>query len=884
MSTRRRRPITQPPHSSGRHLKGLRSLIIDPSQIPSAVDYAWEDQSRWLDAPYFTAGLHDDIHIPSVSTDYTTIDRGNSSPRLLRMSCYSIPASATLAITSSVPIGFIFQPFADQGSGEESVPEVSYQDEAPPRCQKCLGYINPWVTWTASGQIWICNLCNERNEGDKITRFPVMTLTPTFVVPAALFSPLDRLGRRADSSKRPELNRGTVDFLVTSESKYHATQPLPRLLPSFVSSPGTPLKSIEEHDMRAPVPMSTLFVIDVSFMASSSGIVRSICDSIRYALYGAPPNEVSTSAGTAVADPAMRVGFLTFDSTLHYWTLPSDRSLNPSMCIVSDIDDVFVPLREGIFADPVEARRHSFRSTIEALLDLIPNTFEVYSSPHVAAGAAIRGGLAALSRIGGQILLFQSSLCSYGPGLLVPRGESELAGTAKEHTLFVPQDPSWSDLAEECAESGVGINAWVFPESFVDVATVGALTSTTGGELFFHPRYNITRDEQVLKSELARILSRATGYNCSIRVRCSDGLHVSQYLSLISQPTNETAAPGIIGADTSISGLITHNGHGSGPSGDLDDREDVYVQAAILYTSVSGQRKVRVCNMRLGRPSRMVGNVFRGADMDAGVTLLLKEAALLTPSRTLAEIRASVTQKLVDLLTAYRKYCAAAVQTDKLILPESYKLLPVLGNAMLKTKALKGGFVSSDVRSSTHHHILSEGVTPTISRLYPRIISVHNLPQKVGIPDPGTGRLTLAYRTPASYAYLEADGAYLLDNGEVTILWLGNSVSPQILLDLFGVEDWDTLGPSLSHLPRSQTLLSVQVRNLIAHEETRRGGRVVPFVIARQNLDAAELEFGNMLVEDANNDGLSYADYMCHVHNMIVERLTKPTGWGLFSD
>lgn len=51
---------------------------------------------------------------------------------------------------------------------------------------------------------------------------------------------------------------------------------------------------------------------------------------------------------------------------------------------------------------------------------------------------------------------------------------------------------------------------------------------------------------------------------------------------------------------------------------------------------------------------------------------------------------------------------------------------------------------------------------PIMSRLYPRIIPVHNLPQAVGIPDPITGRLTLAYFTPASYVYLEADGAYVL--------------------------------------------------------------------------------------------------------------------------
>jgi hypothetical protein len=62
------------------------------------------------------------------------------------------------------------------------------------------------------------------------------------------------------------------------------------------------------------------------------------------------------------------------------------------------------------------------------------------------------------------------------------------------------------------------------------------------------------------------------------------------------------------------------------------------------------------------------------------------------------------------------------------------------------------------------------------------------------------------------------------------------------------------------------TLLSNQVRNIILHEETRRGGRVVPFLIARQSLDAAELEFGNMLVEDQNNDAMSYLDCRLALH------------------
>ncbi len=45
----------------------------------------------------------------------------------------------------------------------------------------------------------------------------------------------------------------------------------------------------------------------------------------------------------------------------------------------------------------------------------------------------------------------------------------------------------------------------------------------------------------------------------------------------------------------------------------------------------------------------------------------------------------------------------------------------------------------------------------------------------------------------------------------------------------------------------------------------------MPFVLARQNVDGSELEFGNMLIEDANNDAMSYVD--CESNLTYTDRL-----------
>jgi len=105
---------------------------------------------------------------------------GNSLPRHLRPTLMTVPSNAQLLETTALPMAVIVQPFAQLRYDEAPIPLVSSwttgqsafdrpinpaEDEGPPRCDKCRGYINPWARFTDGGQKWMCNLCNASNPG-----------------------------------------------------------------------------------------------------------------------------------------------------------------------------------------------------------------------------------------------------------------------------------------------------------------------------------------------------------------------------------------------------------------------------------------------------------------------------------------------------------------------------------------------------------------------------------------------------------------------------------------------------------------------------------------------------------------------------------------------
>ena len=163
------------------------------------------------------------------------------------------------------------------------------------------------------------------------------------------------------------------------------------------------------------------------------------------------------------------------------------------------------------------------------------------------------------------------------------------------------------------------------------------------------------------------------------------GLRITrQYGNFYEGPADDLVF-GTLDADKSILVVFDH-------ARTLDDRNYAFIQSAVLYTTITGERRVRVCNVALQVVS-LAGNVFRYADMDTVVTLMAREGLfsvhstsgpcllLMIPvavsklsNQKISYIHEELTEKSASILLGYRKHCAAATAPSQVQLT-TYNLL-----------------------------------------------------------------------------------------------------------------------------------------------------------------------------------------------------------------
>ncbi|KAI2627841.1 beta-sandwich domain of Sec23/24 [Hypoxylon sp. NC1633] len=789
---------------------------VSPDDIPSVPVSRDAAQQHYLSNVYPTF----EHHVPPPATvSFVAFDQGNSSPKFTRLTMNNIPANSEGLHSTGLPLGLVLHPMARLQPGEMEVPVLDFGDVGPPRCRRCRAYINPFMMFRSGGNKFVCNLCTYPND-----------------TPSEYFCATTPQGVRVDRDQRPELMRGTVEFTVP-----------------------------KEYWTKEPTGLHWLFAIDVTQESYNKGFLEAFCEGVLAALYAPEGGDETDENG----EPKRRiplgakVGFVTYDKDIHFYNCNSALE-QAQMMIMPDIEDPFVPLSDGLFVDPYESR-----AVITSLLARLPTLFSDIKNPEPALLPTLTSCLAALEKTGGKVVCSLSALPTWGPGRLFMRDDGKYPGGEIDKKLFSTEHPAWKKAAEKMVAAGVGVDFFLAAPSggYLDIATIGHVASTTGGESFYYPNFVAGRDNAKLSLEIKHTVTRETGYQALMKVRCSNGLQISAYHGNFIQHTfGADLEIGVIDADKAV-------GVTFGYDGKLDSKLDAHFQSALLYTTASGERRVR-CNNVIASVSDNPRECMKFVDQDAVYTILAKEAAskLSSTSSTLKDIRLGLTEKTIDILAGYRKnFSSQSHPPGQLVMPEKLKEFAMYMLGLIKCRAFKGGNETSDRRVQEMRMIRSIGAAELSLYLYPRMIPIHNLNPDDGFPDEQTGYLKMPPAVRTSFSRVEPGGVYLVDNGQQCLLWFHSQTSPNLLVDLFGEgkDGLNQLDPYSSSLPVLQTHLNAQVRNIIEFLKTMRGSKALTIQLARQGIDGAEYEFARMLVEDRNNEAQSYVDWLVHIHKGV---------------
>lgn len=774
---------------------------LDPDSIPSPIQVIEDDRNNRGSEPFVT-GVRGQVP-PLVTTNFLVKDQGNASPRYIRCTSYNIPCTSDMAKQSQVPLAAVIKPLATLPP-EETLPYlVDHGESGPVRCNRCKAYMCPFMQFIEGGRRFQCCFCSCVTE-----------------VPAHYFQHLDHTGKRVDFYDRPELSLGSYEFLATVDYC---------------------------KNNKFPSPPAFIFMIDVSYNAVKSGLVRLICEELK-SILDYLPREGN------MEESAIRVGFVTYNKVLHFYNVKSSLA-QPQMMVVSDVADMFVPLLDGFLVNVNESR-----TVITSLLDQIPEMFADTRETETVFGPVIQAGLEALkaAECAGKLFIFHTSLpIAEAPGKLKNRDDKKLINTDKEKTLFQPQTSFYSNLAKDCVAQGCCVDLFLFPNQYLDVATLGVVTYQTGGSIYKYAYFQLEADQDRFLNDLRRDVQKEVGFDAVMRVRTSTGIRATDFFGAFYMSNTTDVEMAGLDCDKTITVEFKHDDKLSEDSGAL-------LQCALLYTSCAGQRRLRIHNLSLNCCTQLA-DLYRNCETDTLINYLAKYAYRGVLNSPVKSVRDSLINQCAQILACYRKNCASPSSAGQLILPECMKLLPVYLNCVLKSDVLQPGpEVTTDDRAYIRQLVTSMDVAETNVFFYPRLLPLTKA-------DVDSDSLPAAIRN--SEERLSKGDVYLLENGLNIFVWVGVNVQQGLIQNLFGVSSFSQISSTLSTLPVLENPFSKKVRSIIDMLHLQRS-RYMKLIIVKQE-DKLEMLFKHFLVEDKSlTGGASYVDFLCHMHKEIRQLLS----------
>ncbi|XP_062583448.1 protein transport protein Sec24A-like isoform X2 [Saccostrea cucullata] len=617
-----------------------------------------------------------------------------------------------------------------------------------------------------------------------------------------------------EPQRRPEIKSSTIEFIAPSD-----------------------------YMLRPPQPALYLFLLDVSFNAIETGYLSIFCQLLLEEIDKLP------------RDSRTQIGFIAYDRALHFFNLAEGLS-QPQMLTVSDIDDIFLPCPDNLLVNLNECK-----DLVVDLLSQMPGLFEENLETGSALGAALQAAHKLVSPVGGRVTVMQTVLPTAGPGSLQSREDPSLR-SGKNVTNLGPATDFYKKLALDCSAQQVAVDLFMLNGQYADIASISCISKYSGGCVYQYPSFHSVKNPSLMEkfeADLRRYLTRKIGFEAVMRIRCTKGLSIHTFHgNFFVRSTDLLSLPNVnpdagFGMQMSIEDSLV-------------DTNTVCFQAALLYTSSKGERRIRVHTLCLPVTNQL-SEIYAGADQQAIVGLLAKMAVDRSVTSSLTDAREALINAAMDSLASFGSTIPPAQRIGSLPICYSLRMLPAFILALLKSKAFRVGLNTPlDERVFAMQQCKSLPVGQLLKMLYPGLYPVHSIEnyntEKKGdllVPKPPLLHL--------SSANIDRTGVYVMDTLDSIYLYVGSGAPQTFIQEVLDAPNFMSIPEGLIDLPELDNERSELMRNFITDLLDNRPGGSCFYVIREDS--KRRLEFFEKMVEDRSESSMSLYEFLQHLQKQI---------------
>ncbi|CAG5988680.1 unnamed protein product [Menidia menidia] len=260
-----------------------------------------------------------------------------------------------------------------------------------------------------------------------------------------------------------------------------------------------------------------------------------------------------------------------------------------------------------------------------------------------------------------------------------------------------PATDFYKKLALDCSGQQIGVDLFLLSSQYADLSSLACISKYSAGSVFYYPSFHHSLNPAQLdkfQRDLERYLTRKIGFEAVMRIRCTKGLSIHTFHGNFFVRSTDLLSLANVNPDSAFAVQMSIEDS-------LADSSLACFQAALLYTSSKGKRRIRVHTLCLPVVGQL-SDVYAGADVQAITCLLANMAIDRSVSSSLSDARDALVNAVVDFVSSYRSN-VSQMQPAGLLLPAAMRLFPLYVLALLKQSVIlwaAGGDTSSSTTGS----------------------------------------------------------------------------------------------------------------------------------------------------------------------------------------